>query len=85
MKEYCYIVAGHCFSVTVADGVDLSEHLSPYQPFAVDPQEAPQRVFRLAVVLSQSSIRSIKCVEYPELGMEAFWKIRVEPGSRCPA
>ena len=96
--------------MTVADGVDLSEHLSPYQPFAVDPQEAPQRVFRLAVVprraqaklkarldackkhggfylgtiggvaavLSQSSIRSIECVEYPELGMEAIWKITVE-------
>lgn len=29
-------------------------------------------------VLSQSSIRSIECVEYPELGMEAIWKIRVE-------
>ncbi len=25
-------------------------------------------------VLSQSSIRSIECVEYPELGMEAIWK-----------
>ena len=177
MKEYCYIVAGHCFSVTVADGVDLSEHLSPYQPFAVDPQEAPQRVFRLAVVprkaqaklkarldagedmpayfkdhpilyacpaktpagmpcgsmgpttanrmdpyvdefqnhgaslvmiakgnrsqmvtdackkhggfylgsiggpaaiLAQNNIKSIECIEYPELGMEAIWKIRVE-------
>ena len=29
-------------------------------------------------VLSQSSIKSIECVEYPELGMEAIWKIRVE-------
>ena len=32
----------------------------------------------VAAVLSQSSIRSIECVEYPELGMEAVWKIRVE-------
>jgi fumarate hydratase class I len=32
----------------------------------------------VAAVLSQSSIRSIECVEYPELGMEAIWKIRVE-------
>ncbi len=31
-----------------------------------------------AAVLSQHSIRSIECVEYPELGMEAVWKIEVE-------
>ena len=32
----------------------------------------------VAAVLSQSSITSIKCVEYPELGMEAIWKITVK-------
>ena len=32
----------------------------------------------VAAVLSQSSIKSIECVEYPELGMEAVWKIEVE-------
>ncbi len=32
----------------------------------------------VAAVLSQSSIKSIECVEYPELGMEAIWKITVE-------
>ena len=32
----------------------------------------------VAAVLSQSSIKSIECVEYPELGMEAIWKIDVE-------
>ena len=31
-----------------------------------------------AAVLAQDSIKSIECVEYPELGMEAVWKIRVE-------
>ncbi len=31
-----------------------------------------------AAILSQNSIKSIECVEYPELGMEAVWKIRVE-------
>jgi hydrolyase, tartrate beta subunit/fumarate domain protein, Fe-S type len=31
-----------------------------------------------AAVLSMSSIKSIECVEYPELGMEAVWKIEVE-------
>jgi fumarate hydratase class I len=32
----------------------------------------------VAAELSQSSIKSIECVEYPELGMEAIWKITVE-------
>lgn len=31
-----------------------------------------------AVVLAQQSIKSLECVEYPELGMEAIWKIVVE-------
>ncbi len=31
-----------------------------------------------AAVLSSDSIKSIECVEYPDLGMEAIWKIRVE-------
>ena len=31
-----------------------------------------------AAILSQKSIKSIECVEYPELGMEAVWKIEVK-------
>lgn len=31
-----------------------------------------------AAVLAQNSIKSLTCVEYPELGMEAIWKIEVE-------
>lgn len=31
-----------------------------------------------AAVLAQQSIKSLECVEYPELGMEAIWKIEVE-------
>ena len=31
-----------------------------------------------AAVLSSDGIKSIECVEYPELGMEAIWKIHVE-------
>ena len=31
-----------------------------------------------AAILSQQSIKSIECVEYPELGMEAVWKIEVK-------
>ncbi len=30
-----------------------------------------------AAILAQNNIRSIECVEYPELGMEAIWKIEV--------
>ncbi|WP_455811066.1 class I fumarate hydratase FumA [Pseudomonas graminis] len=31
-----------------------------------------------AAVLAQQSIKSLECIEYPELGMEAIWKIEVE-------
>ena len=31
-----------------------------------------------AAILAQNNIKSIECVEYPELGMEAIWKIQVE-------
>ena len=32
----------------------------------------------VAAVLSQDSIKSIECVEFPEIGMEAVWKITVK-------
>lgn len=32
----------------------------------------------VAAVLSQDSIKSIECVEFPEIGMEAVWKITIE-------
>lgn len=31
-----------------------------------------------AAILAQESIKKVECVEYPELGMEAIWKIEVE-------
>jgi len=31
-----------------------------------------------AAILAQDNIKSIKCLEYPELGMEAIWQIEVE-------
>lgn len=31
-----------------------------------------------AAILAQNNIKSIECLEYPELGMEAIWKIKVE-------
>jgi len=50
MKEYCYIVAGHCFSVYVSADEGITEELAHYAPFAADPATAPRRVFRLNVV-----------------------------------
>lgn len=32
----------------------------------------------VAAALADSSIKSIKCIEYPELGMEAVYEIEVE-------
>ncbi|MFA6701258.1 MAG: fumarate hydratase [Dysgonamonadaceae bacterium] len=31
-----------------------------------------------AAILAQNSIKKLECLEYPELGMEAIWKIEVE-------
>lgn len=31
-----------------------------------------------AAILAQNNIKNIKCLEYPELGMEAIWQIEVE-------
>lgn len=31
-----------------------------------------------AAILAQENIKNIRCVEYPELGMEAIWEIQVE-------
>ncbi|MBQ2492824.1 MAG: fumarate hydratase [Bacteroidales bacterium] len=31
-----------------------------------------------AAILAQNNIKSVECLEYPELGMEAIWKIEVE-------
>jgi hypothetical protein len=49
-KEFCYTVAGHCFSVYPAADIDLEEPLAHYAPFATDPSAAPGRVFVLNVV-----------------------------------
>jgi fumarate hydratase class I len=29
-------------------------------------------------VLAEQSIRKVECIDFPELGMEAVWKIEVE-------
>ena len=31
-----------------------------------------------AAVLAKENIKTVECLEYPELGMEAIWKIEVE-------
>ena len=79
MKEYCYIVGGHCFSVE-SDSVVLEKGLARYAPFAVDPANAPERVFRLKVVPESG-------LPVPEGLMEEFFQD--DEGSqihlfRCP-
>ncbi|MBP5477094.1 MAG: fumarate hydratase C-terminal domain-containing protein, partial [Paludibacteraceae bacterium] len=36
-----------------------------------------------AAILAQENIRSIECVQYPELGREAIWKIEVQNFPEC--
>ena len=31
-----------------------------------------------AAILAQNNIKNVECLEFPELGMEAIWKIEVE-------
>jgi fumarate hydratase class I len=31
-----------------------------------------------AAILAEQNIKKVECLEYPELGMEAIWKIEVE-------
>lgn len=50
MKEYCYNVAGHCFSVLDPGQVGVSGELAHYAPFAVAPELSQDRIFRLEVV-----------------------------------
>ena len=50
MKEYCYTVAGHGFVVEADAAIELGEALAHYAPFASDPAEMPEPVFRLRVV-----------------------------------
>ena len=50
MKEYCFNVAGHCFSVLTAEEAGLNDELAHYAPFSVAPETAAERIFRLRVV-----------------------------------
>ena len=50
MKVFVYTVAGHTFSVRAEEGIDLSEALSQYVPFAEVPATEKDSVFRLRVV-----------------------------------
>lgn len=48
MESYSYIVAGHAFTVSAAEGIDLSKELAHYSPFEAGETVSP--VFRLNVV-----------------------------------
>jgi hypothetical protein len=63
MKEYCYTVAGHGFSVAPAAGIELGDALAHYAPFASDPAETPEPVFRLRVVPKEALAEPAGMVE----------------------
>jgi tartrate dehydratase beta subunit/fumarate hydratase class I family protein len=57
--------------------------LDPPSSYACDATlSAPVFAFRCVVVtaaiLAKNCIKKVEVLEYPELGMEAVWKIRVE-------
>ena len=49
-------------------------------PPSPHPASQPRTVYRrtAAALLAQENIRKVEVLEYPELGMEAIWKIEVE-------
>ncbi len=51
---------------------DVTEACHKYGGFYLGSVGGP------AAILAQESIKSVECLEYPELGMEAIWKIEVE-------
>ena len=42
------------------------------------PLQLPQSLKETAARLAQDCIRKVEVLEYPELGMEAVWRIEVE-------
>ena len=49
-RTFHYIVAGHGFTLQAAEGVELTDALSNYAPFAAGAAAAAEPVFRLQVV-----------------------------------
>ena len=76
MDPYVYEFQDHGGSrIMLAKGnrsVDVTNACKDHQGFYLGSIGGP------AAILAQNNIKSIECVEYPELGMEAIWKIEVE-------
>ena len=76
MDPYVYEFQDHGGSrIMVAKGnrsVDVTRACKDHKGFYLGSIGGP------AAILAQNNIKSIECVEYPELGMEAIWKIEVE-------
>ena len=76
MDPYVYEFQDHGGSrIMLAKGnrsVDVTNACKDHKGFYLGSIGGP------AAILAQNNIKSIECVEYPELGMEAIWKIEVE-------
>lgn len=76
MDPYVYEFQDHGGSrIMLAKGnrsVDVTNACKDHRGFYLGSIGGP------AAILAQNNIKSIECVEYPELGMEAIWKIEVE-------
>ena len=59
-------------------GEDLPQYIKDHPIYYAGPAKTPAGIGGPAAILAQNNIKSIECVEYPELGMEAIWKIEVE-------
>ncbi len=76
MDPYVYEFQDHGGSrIMLAKGnrsVDVTNACKDHKGFYLGSIGGP------AAILAKNNIKSIECVEYPELGMEAIWKIEVE-------
>ena len=76
MDPYVYEFQDHGGSrIMLAKGnrsIDVTNACKDHKGFYLGSIGGP------AAILAQNNIKSIECVEYPELGMEAIWKIEVE-------
>ena len=76
MDPYVYEFQDHGGSrIMLAKGnrsVDVTNACKDHRGFYLGSIGGP------AAILAQNNIKSIECVEYPERGMEAIWKIEVE-------
>ncbi|MGM9787232.1 MAG: hypothetical protein ACI3ZS_10415 [Candidatus Cryptobacteroides sp.] len=68
-----YRVAGHVFGITLPEGFDAEEHLSPYEPFRYNGQDRPLFTLKALLADSLSSIGPGKVRECLNDEPPYFW------------